>query len=211
MRITSGKYKGRTIKMPKDIRPTQDKVRKALFDILGDIEGLSFLELFAGSGAVGFEAASRGVKELALVENNRACLAVIEQNIEALKIGGCTLYPLDVGVVVQKLHRSGRKFDIIFLDPPYYREEANPVRGKVSETPDGRLWRPASNGAKKALQTLDAYDILAPYGLVVALHFKKDELLSHAGRLSLIKEAKYGDTVLSFYNHVPNSHISRDI
>lgn len=188
MRITSGKYKGRTIKMPKDIRPTQDKVRKALFDILGDIEGLSFLELFAGSGAVGFEAASRGVKELALVENNRACLAVIEQNIEALKIGCCALYPLDVGVVVQKLHRSGRKFDIIFLDPPYYREEA-----------------------KKALQMLDAYDILTPYGLVVAQHFKKDELPNQAGKLSLIKEAKYGDTVLSFYNHVPNSHIPRDI
>ena len=58
MRIISGKYRGRIIKMPKNIRPTQNKVRKALFDILGDITGLSLLELFAGSGAVGFEAAS---------------------------------------------------------------------------------------------------------------------------------------------------------
>lgn len=56
MRITTGKYKGRNMLMPKGIRPTQNKVRKAIFDILGDIEGLSFLELYAGSGAVGFEA-----------------------------------------------------------------------------------------------------------------------------------------------------------
>jgi 16S rRNA (guanine(966)-N(2))-methyltransferase RsmD len=63
MRITTGIYKGRVIKMPKGTRPTQDKVRKALFDIMGDIEGLSFLELFAGSGAVGIEAVSRGAAE----------------------------------------------------------------------------------------------------------------------------------------------------
>lgn len=193
MRITSGQYKGRIIKMPKDIRPTQDKVRKALFDILGDIEGLSFLELFAGSGAVGFEAVSRGVKELALVENNRACLAVIEQNMEALGIGGCALYPLDVGSVVQKLHKSGRKFDIIFLDPPYFKEKAPGMR--LGLAPAGLN----DSLAKKALQMLDAYDILAPYGLVVAQHFKKDELPSQAGKLSLIKEARYGDTLLSFY------------
>jgi 16S rRNA (guanine966-N2)-methyltransferase len=177
MRITSGKYKGRTIKMPQGIRPTQDKVRKALFDILGNIKGLSFLELFAGSGAVGFEAVSRGVKELVLAENSCACLAVIEQNIKALEISECALYPLDAGSVVQKLHKNGKKFDIIFLDPPYYQDEA-----------------------KKALQILDAYDILAPYGLVVAQHFKKDKLPSQAGKLSLIKEAKYGDTFLSFYS-----------
>jgi 16S rRNA (guanine966-N2)-methyltransferase len=84
MRIISGKYKGRRIQMPKGIRPTQDKVRKALFDILGDISGLSFLELFAGSGAVGFEAVSRGAKELILVEDNRACQLTIAKNIESL-------------------------------------------------------------------------------------------------------------------------------
>jgi 16S rRNA (guanine(966)-N(2))-methyltransferase RsmD len=78
MRIISGKYKGRIIKRPKGIRPTQDKVRKALFDILQDIAGLSFLELFAGSGAVGIEALSRGIRDLTLVEYNRDCLLAIK-------------------------------------------------------------------------------------------------------------------------------------
>ncbi len=176
MRITSGKYKGRVIKMPKGIRPTQDKVRKALFDILGDIKGLSFLELFAGSGAVGFEAISRGTAELALVENDRDCLSVIKQNIEAMKIENCNLYPQEAEKSIQNFHRNRKIFDIIFLDPPYYKEEA-----------------------KKTLQMFGAYDILAPYGLVIAQHFKKDKLPDQSEKLKLIKEAAYGDTVLSFY------------
>jgi 16S rRNA (guanine(966)-N(2))-methyltransferase RsmD len=176
MRITSGKYKGRVIKMPSGIRPTQDKVRKALFDILGDIEGLSFLELFAGSGAVGFEALSRKAAELVLVENNRNCLSVIKQNIEALKIENCSLYPQEAEKSIRLFHKNKKVFDIIFLDPPYYKEEA-----------------------KKTLQIFGAYDILAPYGLVIAQHFKKDKLPSQSEKLELFKEAAYGDTVLSFY------------
>ena len=79
--------------MPAGIRPTQNKVRKAVFDILGDIEGLSFLELFAGSAAVGFEAVSRGVSNLTLVEYNPECLKAIRKNIESLKLKSCSLYP----------------------------------------------------------------------------------------------------------------------
>ena len=84
MRIISGKYKGRLIKRPKDIRPTQDKVRKALFDILGDIEGLVFLDLYAGSGAVGLEALSQGVSKAVFVENNRQCIKDINDNLATL-------------------------------------------------------------------------------------------------------------------------------
>jgi 16S rRNA (guanine(966)-N(2))-methyltransferase RsmD len=176
MRIISGEFKGRFIKMPKSIRPTQDKVRKALFDILGDIEGLSFLELFAGSGAVGFEAASRGVAELVLVEYNRHCQLAINKNIESLKLKACSLYPKEVSDAIKALHRDKRKFDIIFLDPPYY-----------------------AGGAKKTLQTLEAYDILASAGFIVAQHFKKDNLPNKLGDLSLFRQARYGDTLLSFY------------
>jgi len=96
MRIIGGRYKGKQIITVGGIRPTQNKVRKALFDILGDIEGLSFLELFAGSGAVGFEAASRGIRDLTLVECKRECLSVIKRNIESLKLESCTLYPKEV-------------------------------------------------------------------------------------------------------------------
>ncbi len=193
MRITSGKYKGRVIKMPKGIRPTQDKVRKALFDILGDIEGLSFLELFAGSGAVGFEAISRGAAELALVENNRDCLSVIKQNIEALKIENCNLYPQEAAKSIQNFHRNSKIFDIIFLDPPYCKKNVLRLRsGLATDSFNDSL-------AKKTLQMFGAYDILAPYGLVIAQHFKKDKLPDQSEKLKLIKEAAYGDTVLSFY------------
>ena len=101
--------------MPKKIRPTQDKVRKALFDILGDIEGLSFLELFAGSGAVGFEAVSRGALELALVEPDQDCLLAIRKNIESLKIKACGLYPQEAERALEALRKESRKFDIIFF------------------------------------------------------------------------------------------------
>jgi 16S rRNA (guanine(966)-N(2))-methyltransferase RsmD len=176
MRITTGKLRGRKILMPKGIRPTQDKVRKALFDILGDIEGLSFLELFAGSGAIGIEALSRGASAVTLVEYNRACLLAIEKNIASLKLEGCVLYPQEAEKAIRRLHKEAGKFDIIFLDPPYYGDTS-----------------------KKTLQTLAAYDILAPNGLAVVQHFRKEKLPAENGELILIKEARYGDTVLSFY------------
>ena len=176
MRIISGQYKGRIIKMPKGIRPTQNKVRKALFDILGDINGLSFLELFAGSGAVGFEAVSRGVADLTLVEYNPQCLGAIKKNIESLQLKFCNLYPYEIDHAIKTLHKDKKKFEIIFLDPPYYE-----------------------GLAKKALKTLSAYDILAANGFIVLQHFKKDILPESIGKLTVFKQAKYGDTKLSFY------------
>lgn len=179
MRITTGKYKGRIIKGPKVIRPTQNKVRKAIFDILGDIEGLSFLELFAGSGAVGFEALSRGVSELVLVEYNRDCQIAIRNNIEMLKDNSCRLYPRQAEAAVAAFHKEGRLFNIIFCDPPY------------------RLGL-----AKKTLQTLSDYDILAPDGFVVIQHEEKEMLPDNLGVFSLIKSSFYGNTALSFYRKI---------
>jgi len=179
MRINTGKYKGRLIKMPAGIRPTQDKVRKALFDILGDIEGLTFLELFAGSASVGLEALSRGVSELLVIESDPGCRSVIKENMTALQVKNCDLYPMEADRAIEKLGKAKKAFDIIFLDPPYYKEMA-----------------------KKTLQTLGACDILAPNGLVVVQHFKRDKLPSESGQLKLIKEAKYGSTLLSFYRKV---------
>ena len=134
MRINSGKYKGRIIKMPKGIRPTQDKVRKALFDILGDIKGLSFLDLFAGSGAIGFEAISRGITDLAIVEDNWDCLPIIKKNIESLGLKNCTFCPTQAEKAIKDFHKHKRRFDIIFLDPPYYRPEGH---GLASDKPEG--------------------------------------------------------------------------
>lgn len=176
MRITSGQYRGRRVEMPKGICPTQSQVRKAIFDILGDISGENFLELFAGSGAVGLEAVSRGAKEAVLVENSRESLLIISKNIEHLKALNCKLLPRDSLEAIKFLHKDKRIFDIIFLDPPYYEELS-----------------------KKTLQTLEAYDILAPNGFLVVQHFKRDVLPEESPVFGLIKEAKYGDTILSFY------------
>jgi 16S rRNA G966 N2-methylase RsmD len=204
MRIISGKYKGRIIKRPKGIRPTQDKVRKALFDILQDIAGLSFLELFAGSGAVGIEALSRGIRDLTLVEYNRDCLLAIKNNIESLQLKVCDLYPKEAEEAIRILYNERKKFDIIFLDPPY-----NPLSSYSKEHVMGipkryrqGLGTEDNNLAKKTLQSLEAYDILSPNGLIVVQHFKKDSLPEKIGCLLLFRQSSYGDTRLSFYKKV---------
>ncbi|MBU0503443.1 MAG: 16S rRNA (guanine(966)-N(2))-methyltransferase RsmD [Candidatus Omnitrophica bacterium] len=198
MRITTGKYKGRIIWSPKGIRPTEDRVRKALFDILGDIEGLSFLEIFAGSGAVGFEAISRGVKELTLVEYNRDCLRAINKNIESLKERACELYEQEADEAIRTLGKENKKFDIIFLDPPYYQGLA---RRTGPGSMDHNIKEPLS---KKTLQTLEAYDILTLYGIIAIQHSKKENLPKESGNLALVKQAKYADTLLSFYRKKEN-------
>ena len=88
MRIIGGEYRSRIIAMPKgaQIRPTQDRVREAIFNILADVNGKRVLDLFAGSGAYGLEALSRGASHAVFVENNSRCLATIEANISSLKI-----------------------------------------------------------------------------------------------------------------------------
>lgn len=176
MRIISGQYKGKTIKMPEGIRPTQNKVRKALFDILGDIKGLSFLELFAGSGAMGLEALSQEAKEVVFVENERRCLQKIKENISVIGPVDYRVIESDIFRALKQLNENKEKFDIIFLDPPYY-----------------------SGLSKKTLLNLTTYDILAPNGIVAAQHFKKDILPKQTGDLILFRQSRYGDTFLSFY------------
>jgi len=187
MRITTGKYKGRKLKMPAGIRPTQDKVRKALFDILGDIEGLTFLDLFAGSGAVGFEALSRQARGVVLVESNSASVAAIRENLAILKAEDCIVYPADSQKVIENLYKSRKTFDVIFFDPPYRQDLA-----------------------KKTLQTLKAYDILSPDGLIIAQHFKSENLPESLGVLSLIRQYTYGDNVLSLFRKEDRNQNTKD-
>ena len=183
MRIISGLYKGRQLKTPANIRPTEDRVRKALFDILGDVSGASFLELFAGSGSVGFEALSQGAGAAVFVEKDRNCSLIIEQNVKGLLSAAgnnsspATVITDDAAAAVSRLARQARRFDIIFADPPYYKG--------LSE---------------KILQTVDEYDILIHIsGFLIIQHFKKDPLPAKQGNLVLFKQSSYGDTVLSFF------------
>ena len=177
MRITTGKYKGRIITAPKGIRPTEERVRKAFFDIMGDISGLSFLELFAGSGAMGFEALSQGASNVLFVEKDRQAVKAIEHNLKALGIAShAELIAADVQEIIPALAGRGRKFDLIFLDPPYYR-----------------------GTAEKTLQRLAEYDILQNPGYLVIQHFKRDPIPDRQGTFFSFKQAHYSDTLLTFY------------
>lgn len=198
MRIISGYYKGRKLLSPPAIRPTQDMVRKSMFDILGDIEGLAFLELFAGSGAVGFEALSRGAKPVVFVEQDRQAVKAITLNQESLKAQENSLIiAKDVLQTVAFLHKQGKKFDIVFLDPPYCKD----MGGKRNEaSASGSAEKMSDSLAKKTLQLLGAYDIVTGCGFILVQHFKKDSLPEAIGDCKLLRQSVYGDTLLSIYS-----------
>ena len=196
MRIIGGEYKSRSIAMPRgvEIRPTQDKVREALFNILGDITGKKVLELFAGSGAFGIEAISRGAVSVTFVDNNFRCIQTIKSNLGSLGVPDSryNVIRADALKAPAKLALACEKYDIIFLDPPYYRDMP-----------------------KKCLINVDSYDIVAPVGLVIVERFKKDALGAELERLVFVDERRYGDTVITILRRtdekIQNSCIPRNI
>ncbi|MEO6867897.1 MAG: 16S rRNA (guanine(966)-N(2))-methyltransferase RsmD [Gaiellales bacterium] len=126
MRIVSGQFRGRRLATPRgrDVRPTADRVREALFSILGDVEGLTVLDLFAGTGAMGLEAISRGAAGATFVEIDRQAHEVVSRNIAATISDGSDATELikgDATRVARSLALAQRRFDLIFFDPPYDR------------------------------------------------------------------------------------------
>ena len=132
MRVIAGAYKGRALKTPagRETRPTSDRVREALFSILGDVEGLRVLDLFAGSGALGIEALSRGASEAVFVEQSRRAAEAIRANLRAV---GDPPAEVRAESVSGYLGRAGaeRTFDLVFADPPY--SSAPRIGGKLTE------------------------------------------------------------------------------
>ena len=183
MRIIGGEYRSRLIEMPKgvQIRPTQDRVREAVFNVLADVNGRRVLDLFAGSGAYGIEALSRGASHATFVENNSRCLAVIESNMGSLNIPEAQYAVIrsSAYIALDRFAKEGEQFDLIFVDPPYHKDMA-----------------------RKCLIYIDHYDILSPIGVVVVEHFKSDSLESELDSLAPEKERKYGDTVISIYKRI---------
>lgn len=178
MRIIGGTFKGRRLKFPKrkTTRPTSSKVREALFNIImSRVSDSVFVDLFAGSGAVGLEALSRGAKFVIFIEKDARACGVIKQNIKNLGIDKCkTLIICDDAISgLKKLEKKGYSFDIIFIDPPYYKNMIEPSLSLLK----------SSN-----LMNSDA---------IVILQYPKDEIISTEDFI-VTKDKKYGRTFLSF-------------
>jgi len=121
MRIVAGSRKGHRIAAPKGVvtRPTGDRVREAAFSLIGPLEDASVLDLFAGSGAMGLEALSRGATRCVFVERDRAACRVITQNLEKLRLTGALVLCRDVVDVLREERAGGRRYDLVLVDAPY--------------------------------------------------------------------------------------------
>jgi 16S rRNA (guanine966-N2)-methyltransferase len=120
MRVISGEYGGRPLVTPRgrETRPTSDRVREALFSILGEVTGARVLDLFAGSGALGIEALSRGASAATFVDSSSAAIAAIRRNLSALGIEA-EVVGQPAARFLERARRNARQYDLIFLDPPY--------------------------------------------------------------------------------------------
>ncbi len=179
LRIIGGDRKGLSLSSPRgdSLRPTSGRVREALFDILrAEVAGSRFLDLFAGTGAVGIEALSRGAAFCLFVEKNRAAAAILRRNLGS---GGFeSRGEVIIGSLPSALTRlpRGERFDLVFVDPPY-----------------------GSPAAEETLRALGRCGILAPACRVVVEHRKSWEPPERPGNLRLHRRVRYGDTVLSFF------------
>ena len=181
MRVIAGKYRSRVLKGPGRLRlrPTTDRLRETLFNVLGaSVEDSLFVDLFAGTGAIGIEAISRGAREVIFVESHRAGALLVRQNLESLGIrAGAEVIGADAVRGLEKLAARHLAADFVFLDPPYEREE-EPVR---------------------VLEFLDASRLIAAHGLVIVEHREPVELPERFDRLECFRILEQGDAALSFY------------
>jgi 16S rRNA (guanine966-N2)-methyltransferase len=176
MRIVGGTFRGRRIQGPKskEIRPALDKVKQAIFNILGNLEGKKVIDFFAGTGSIGLEALSRGAAHCTFVDSKIEALRLIEKNIRLLGLQQITQVirarlPKEIG-------RLGKEspFDLLFVDPPYDKNLVNPT-----------------------LRAIAREKLLAPGGTVVVEHSPR-EVISPGVGLTLYDQRKYGQTYVSF-------------
>ena len=121
MRIVAGSRKGARILAPRglDTRPTGDRVREAAFNLIGPVDGADVLDLFAGSGAMGLEALSRGAAGVVFVESELDAVRAIERNLDKLRLTGATVLRVDASTGLTQEVAAGRKYDLVLVDPPY--------------------------------------------------------------------------------------------
>lgn len=176
LRVTGGNLGGRTLVAPagRGVRPTTDRVREATFARLGALGGVRVLDLYAGTGALGIEAISRGAASVVFVERARASLDALRRNLAALGLGqGARIVARDVAAAVADLGRAGERFDLVLLDPPYEAGED-----------------------ERTLRAVVAARILAP-GAVLVVERSRRHALAPISGLVLQDERRYGDSVVS--------------
>lgn len=183
MRIIAGSLRGRRLRAPDGLatRPTSDRVREALFNIIAArVPGARFLDVCAGTGAVGLEAISRGAEEAVFVEQSRRALEQLESNIEQLGVGGSTrIVGKEAVAALRSLASREEQFDIVYVDPPY----------------DAELYRPI-------LRLLGVSALVAPDGLVVVERHTRHDLPLEVGDLRHYRDERYGESSLAFYERI---------
>lgn len=177
--MIAGTYSGRRLVAPKGgaTRPTSDRVREALCMMLEPWQDARVVDLYAGSGALGIEALSRGAAHVDFVEQSRHALMALQQNLEALDLGDrARVWRLGLPSGLAKLREALEGADVILLDPPY-----------------------GGTQARQALDTLDRVATLRPGCRVALEHHSKDVVPESAGRLDRSGERRYGETQITFY------------
>jgi 16S rRNA (guanine(966)-N(2))-methyltransferase RsmD len=183
--VVGGVVRGRKLRVPpgRDVRPTQDRVREALFSILGDtVEGCIVLDAFAGSGALGIEALSRGAERAVFCDEKRVCVHAIQENLRKCELEDRavvlrTRLPEGLAGVREALTEPG---DLVFLDPPYGVE-----------------------GKKRVLEGLHRFALLKERARIVFEHAKEDAFSCVPAGFVVEKQRRYGDTLLTFLNYQP--------
>ncbi len=191
IKIISGEFKGRILKAPKNIRPILAQIKKSIFDILTPyLEDCLFLDLYAGSGAVGIEALSRGAKFCFFVEKDKRCLRVLSQNIISLNCQDrCYIIKADVlkdlfwvekikKILYEKFKRED--IDIIFVGAPYFEKEYNLL-----------------NLSSPTIEIISNSSLLNKNGILVVQHSKKEVV--ETDKFTCFREESYGDTIVSFF------------
>ena len=182
MRIIAGQFKGRRLETPTwtGLRPTSDKLRETLFNILAPrIDGALVVDGFAGTGALGLEALSRGAAHVTFVERDARAARLVDKNVESVGAGDRhVIIRAELAGAVRRLTREDQRFDLVFLDPPY--------------------------GADALIAALDAIEpVLAPGTRLIVEHARRDAAPERHGALVRTRQVLSGDSALTFYGRAP--------
>ena len=180
MRIIAGRARGRKLLSPAtyETRPTLDRVKESMFSIIqGYIPDAVVIDIFAGTGSLGLEAASRGAKEVYLVDKSQVTYPILKNNIENLKFNDfCTALNTDAYSALKTLADRGKKFNVMFIDPPYLMDMI-----------------------PEAIKIIEDKNLLAEDGIIVTKIDSVEEIFEGTQKIKLVNHRKYGNTTICFY------------